>query len=227
MNESNQSKIWELMEFVDNCDLSFFRQFNYVGFQPVEMRRSILSNKKFENENLYILLTYYLAKGTNLRKISAELSGKYREKFDKARTKMINCSGKAITNNDVTIGRLASCFPEVCALILVKNRRLVRPSKDYDLPYFLRFTSAPSIISRTDQKTFDQWVEWANDFSLLIQKKVNVKASENNPSVYWEATWNSSLFTDDKRIEIVKNLEHMAEKIKIKEQAEILVSTSS
>jgi len=159
----------------DDLAITMSEFFQYQGFDPVAIVSKLWHMAVEQNVprntfmvNMQTICIFYLLRGTRYDR--DKVPGKSTESARKIMNKMIIRyqiqRGEPRGREDITIGRIATVFPNVCAQLMHKGiGRLIAPIEG--LPRALMFPQAPAIIpvDVAWNGVYTKWLEWA--------KKVN------------------------------------------------------
>jgi hypothetical protein len=158
---------------VDSSVLELKKTFAYNGFNPVTIYKEMIVNAENEEvfrKDLNILLVVAMTRGTNITSILNKSSAAAKEIlvpiFKRYNIKKGMNKLQDDNNTTITLNRLMSSFPNVCYQLARLNVIRDPVGENSTLPVPLRFTSAPSIITR--EEVFEEWKDWAKKFDAII-----------------------------------------------------------
>jgi len=215
-------KEWQLLSYKDKIDkiehtlsvwdnkdfLELVRELSYTGFDAKIVRMNTMS-RGTAKEILY-LLTFYIVRGTKTAKATNKMSKDGQVLMAQLITQFgLSDSAKGKDATNLSISRIAAAFPEIVMKLIQKRGFANQYGYKGPLPSCLMFSHAPSIIPH-GSPYFKEWCNWNDWFKHTISGK---KASEfgrvivaADPINYVEMIHNSTLFTDEERIEIMKTI---------------------
>jgi hypothetical protein len=175
-------KFWSLVEF--------------QGFNIRNVRDKI--TQTMTEKEVAQVISFYLSRGT---KWDAKAQGKTK-KLGRDTLESLFKARRIVTSSkpgpeDLTISRIAICFPKLTGRMLAHPKARVIGSVPRGLKRQLCWPGAPSVIPRDDDATFLLWQEWAKSFSSVIGGKPN--------EAIWKASWNSDLYTNEEREAIIQD----------------------
>jgi hypothetical protein len=155
--------------------------------------------------DIMTLLLWGVSRGTKVFKLKtiARTNEKGRKIIDTLKVTYGIRDHKPEAPTDITIGRLMATYPSKVAELLNKGYGRVVGEGGGDLPMFLKFPAAPSIIPSTDGALYEAWLQWAITFDKIITDDPTPLATIKS---YGEIAWKSGLHTDEERRTILDRL---------------------
>lgn len=120
------------------------------------------------------------------------------------------------SNEDVTIPRIAACFPKQCCQIIIAGAGRTIGEIPVGLPYYLAWSGGASLIPKTEKDMFNLWRQWQRNFDAVINNPasgvgpggVARKATDQGQlDQYALAVWNSPIYNDKDRVKILHELQ--------------------
>jgi hypothetical protein len=208
-----------LADFINDFDSmdvesikSSLNYFEYEGFDPKHIF-SILCKKaksnKINKEDFMVDMTTITAvihlRGTKIGKMTKKMSKQGSKSMMTYKSKYSIQDVKNPGRDDIILGRIAGCFPQITAKLIKDNiLRTDLVSNDCDgLPDYLKFAQAPSIIPSNDRELFDKWKLWAYEFDDIINEG---EGDTDKVDKFSDIIWQSRLLNDTQRLAVLNDL---------------------
>ena len=179
--------------------------FEYQGFDAKAFKRTL---KSLEQDaaafdlDIKILVIFIAVRGTKIQKAMLKMKPEGVSVINEVKAKYGISDSKPNTPNDVTLARIAACFPDqLCQLYKSGHGRIVG-NIPRGLSQSLCHPSAASVIPRSFKKTFKLWCRWRKSFSAVINNGKSKKEDSSFDRIIHE----SSLFSEEERRSIMENL---------------------
>nr|DAZ87941.1 TPA_asm: hypothetical protein [Tricladiphe virus] len=184
------------------------RDLAYVGFDVGRIRKRLqdisIQNGRTEQQfikDVKILVALYLTRGTAALKMQHRSGSEKWKMVAQPVLTMYNLKERVGTNSDtITLSRVANAFPE-CAASLLCNHRNKFAHLNPDLPPFLCFPGAASLIPSDN----DELIQEHKRFTRALHKTINrgTKTAEHQLDSRWNASHNCNFYSDERRQEIL------------------------
>jgi len=166
---------WQL-DVVNADDLSAWADcVQYLGFDPDMIMRILLAREKDVNAlktEISQVLTIYLQRGANIKKIGLKMAETYRDRFNALVTKYsIRASvGRDGSNQVITLPRISACFPLLTMSIFAKVPNLRVIGDTHHVPKHWCFPAAAALLGSVDptDQFYQRWIAWAESFADVI-----------------------------------------------------------
>jgi len=188
--------------FMETAQLVQFSGFNPETFRKVLQKRE--PDEKLFKKDLVHLITHYVNRGTRLDKTRLRMSDKGVKLTTELVKKYQIQTGQPKSATDVTMARIGASYPIMCARALQMRAGRVVGEHD-DLPYYLAFPAGASMIPKGEEKMFLAWKKWRENFTKIIRQGDTTKLRTDDVD-YDTIIWNSSLYTEKQRMQIISDL---------------------
>lgn len=200
-----QEYLLKLKEALEEINLTdHFSEFEYQGFDPLKLA-AILNKDPWDSAMIVKCISLYTFRGTNITGMESKskdalksfvkviTSAKYGVK-----AKATSTTSSASSPTTITLGRIASTFPEITATIYAMGGGKVLGTIPSGFPKYLCWPGGVALIPTTDETTYAKWLEWAISFDKVIK----TAADHNAESVdkYGRIAYTSTLLSDAERL---------------------------
>ena len=185
-------------------------QLDYTGFNPVEQRARLLAKieeGEFDLKDIGTALSIYLKRGSKISNMTNKMSAEGKLQVKAIQTRLsLKDTGRVIGESQITLPRLASCFPDYLAKLMKKFPNHVKFTHfARNLPDCLRFPAAASMIPVEEDDLSELHQEWMAAFGELINSKSKAR-NVHQDEEYYNIARNSAMFTSDERYELMVSL---------------------
>jgi hypothetical protein len=179
--------------------------FDYEGYNPT-FTLSMMEKYEPDAQTLLadIKLIAYLAivRGTKHIKAMTKMSTEGKGIVHELSTKYHITDHVPKTKEEVTIARIIGIIPKYCATLLKNNKGRIIGTIPQDLPHWLCFPMAPSIIPTDMPLLYAKWLEWATSFNEIV----NQGKDSGRVDFYGKIIWHASYMEMNERKAALRNL---------------------
>jgi len=192
----------------------YINNFSYEGFDPLVIYKCLAEcaekNARSSDEftsDMAKLIILILVRGIKWSKSSEKMSDEGKKEVQRLKSMYSIIESSRPGKTDVIPGRIPAVFPALTANLLNSHRFMIPLAvKSDDLPVYLHFPQAPSIIPSSDSDTFNNWLVWAKNFDKVINPKSHDEAKVES---YGNIAWRSNIHSDAERTEILDRLSEL------------------
>ncbi|CAH1138269.1 unnamed protein product [Phyllotreta striolata] len=215
----------EDMDFSDIC--------GHQGFDPSKMRRTVMENPEYEQNDVLTMCKFFFTRGTNLENIKRRISEMDQRVLDTliqrySLVSKANAGDSGSSRTRITLARIAACFPDLSVSFLDDSSTISvrRPVSLAEMGEMLGVSSFPQVLTTNivlsiiprdkniinpadTNKIYVIVMTYAAQEVCVINpamasKKLLERFHHNRP--FAVAAYNSTLFSNEERFKIASRV---------------------
>jgi hypothetical protein len=183
--------------------------FEYQGFNPryiiglisERCRRYSLNEKKM----VVLAIGTLISRGTKVAKIKNKSLEEYKASLERLSRILTTKTGQSLTKDDITLPRIAACYPELTARFVVKLDKNIIPGFESLNPLLRSHCFAavcPSDSSYMEHAKAN--VLWNIEFDRMVRPRDPTPATKT--ALYWKAAHASIIMSNEDRKKLMTEL---------------------
>jgi hypothetical protein len=217
MAEAHYDNLNELLEGLESKSVAeiahlmkqYSGAFDYQGFDPVHVMNLIhttCATLKFsERKMIVIAIGTLVNRGTKVAKIRGKSLDEYKSALDNLMRLLTKKTGTNLDKNDITLPRIAACYPELTARYVCKLQKPILPGYEGIHPLLTSHCFAAVCPSSADYLEHAKInVLWNIEFDRLVRPKDPTPPTKT--IMFWKAAHASVIMNDDDRKKLMSEL---------------------